>query len=137
LPGNEESYNPPEEYLMSPEEQQKWLAQHPEGRDLNFMPQKYDALRKVPSYNESVKERFERCLDLFLAPRVIRPKININPESLIPDPETLRPFPPDWRMDYIGHESQVLAMSFSPSGEWLASCNVSGVGCLPGQVLHH
>lgn len=129
LPGNEESYNPPDEYLMSQSEQEKWLQQHPEDRDINFMPQKYEALRKVPCYQESVKERFERCLDLFLAPRVIRPKININPESLIPDlpdPETLRPFPSDLRMNYVGHDSQVLSMSYNPTGEWLASSDVDG-----------
>mmetsp|Transcript_5362 Transcript_5362/g.9859 ORF Transcript_5362/g.9859 Transcript_5362/m.9859 type:complete len:590 (+) Transcript_5362:2226-3995(+) len=129
LPGNEESYNPPDEYLMSRKEQEKWLSQHPEDRDLNFMPQKFDALRKVPSYSEAVKERFERCLDLFLAPRVIRPKINVNPESLIPDlpdPETLRPFPSDLRMVYRGHESPVLSMSFNPTGELLASSDNGG-----------
>lgn len=35
-------------------------------------------------------------MDLFLCPRIVRPKINIDPDSLIPelpDPETLKPFP--------------------------------------------
>eukprot|EP00741_Cyanophora_paradoxa_P025455 tig00000382_g24573.t1 len=45
LPGHAESYNPPEEYIPTPEE-------------LDF-----------------IKERFERCLDLYLCPRVRRNRV--------------------------------------------------------------
>lgn len=36
---------------------------------MNFIPKKYDSLRLVPAYSSFVKERFERCLDLYLCPR--------------------------------------------------------------------
>ena len=41
----------------------------PEDRPDNFIPRGYDSMRKVPAYNNFVKERFERCLDLHLAPK--------------------------------------------------------------------
>lgn len=33
------------------------------------MPQGFDCLRHVPLYGDFIKERFERCLDLYLCPR--------------------------------------------------------------------
>mmetsp|Transcript_21673 Transcript_21673/g.3569 ORF Transcript_21673/g.3569 Transcript_21673/m.3569 type:complete len:122 (-) Transcript_21673:767-1132(-) len=63
-------------------------------------------------------------MDLFLCPRIVRPKINIDPDSLIPelpDPETLKPFPDQLRMVYKGHESRVTCFEYSRDGIWLAS----------------
>jgi hypothetical protein len=35
-----------------------------------FVPRGHDSLRAVPMYADFVKEQFERCLDLYLCPRV-------------------------------------------------------------------
>ena len=130
FPGHIESYNPPAEYLFTEEERKEWEETDPRNRELPYMPQKYMALRKVPAYENIVKERFERCLDLFIAPRVVRPKINVDPESLIPqlpDPENFRPFPEKLESRYQGHESEVTSIDFYSTGEYLASSDESGL----------
>jgi ribosome biogenesis protein ERB1 len=75
LPKTEESYNPPEEYLLDKNEEQSWLDTDPSDRKTNFLPKKYPALRKVPGYNKFIEERFERCLDLYLCPRIVRQRV--------------------------------------------------------------
>lgn len=128
-PTNEESYNPPEEYLLTPEEKEKWDNTDPSEREKNFIPQKFGALRKVPGYAESVRERFERSLDLYLAPRVRRNKLNIDPESLIPklpSPRDLRPFPIRCSTVYAGHQGRIRSLSIDPSGLWLATGSDDG-----------
>ena len=128
-PTNDESYNPPAEYLMSPEEKEAWNNADPEDREKNFAPQKYSALRKVPGYTEAVRERFERSLDLYLAPRVRKNKLNIDPESLIPklpSPKDLRPFPIRCSTVYSGHEGRIRSLSIDPSGLWLATGSDDG-----------
>merc|ERR1719199_283074 len=95
-PGHAESYNPPDEYLMTPEEEKKWRSMDPDERPQNFIPQKHANMRSVTCYEAGIKERFERCLDLYLCPRVMKRKLNIDPESLVPKlpkPRELRPFP--------------------------------------------
>lgn len=69
VPTNAESYNPPAEYLFDAEELKKWEEMEPEKRRIEFVPQKYDALRKVPFYSRFYNDQFERCMDLHLAPR--------------------------------------------------------------------
>lgn len=128
-PTNEESYNPPEEYLLTEEEKQKWLEMDPEDRERNFIPQKYNALRKVPGYQEGLRERFERSLDLYLAPRVRHNKLNIDPESLIPElpsPKDLRPFPIRCSTIYQGHTGKIRTISIDPLGLWLATGSDDG-----------
>lgn len=123
-PTNDESYNPPEEYLFTEEEKQKWLETAPIDRETGFLPQKYQALRKVPGYQDSIRERFERCLDLYLAPRVRHNKLNIDPESLIPElpsPKDLRPFPIKCSTVYHGHVGRIRTLSIDPQGLWLAT----------------
>ncbi|KAH9943090.1 ribosome biogenesis protein ERB1 [Epithele typhae] len=108
----------PQEYLPSPEERAQWEATEPEDRERDFLPQKYSALRLVPAYDRFIKERFGRQLDLYLAPRVQRVKLRIDPESLIPklpSPSSLKPFP------------RVRALSVSPDGGWAVSGDESGV----------
>ncbi|NXC48114.1 BOP1 protein, partial [Penelope pileata] len=97
LPGHEESYNPPPEYLLSEEEKLAWEQQEPAERKLNFVPQQFRCLRAVPAYSRFIQERFERCLDLYLCPRV-----------------------------YRGHTSLVRCLSVSPSGQWVASGSDDG-----------
>ncbi|AGO10554.1 AaceriABR101Cp [[Ashbya] aceris (nom. inval.)] len=128
-PTNEESYNPPEEYLLTPEERAEWEKMDPSERKRNFLPQKYGSLRKVPGYGESVRERFERSLDLYLAPRVRKNKLNIDPESLIPElpsPKDLRPFPIRCSTVYAGHKGKIRTLSIDPSGLWLATGSDDG-----------
>ncbi|EER31965.1 eukaryotic ribosome biogenesis protein 1 [Candida tropicalis MYA-3404] len=128
-PTNEESYNPPEEYLLTEEEKAKWLEEAPVDRERNFLPQKYKSLRQVPGYQESVRERFERSLDLYLAPRVRHNKLNIDPDSLIPDlpsPKDLRPFPIRCSTIYEGHTGKIRTVSIDPQGLWLATGSDDG-----------
>ncbi|KAK3651206.1 Ribosome biogenesis protein erb1 [Elasticomyces elasticus] len=123
-PGYEESYHPPPEYLPDDEEKKTWEEQDDEDRNRDFLPRDHAALRKVPGYEQFVKEKFERCLDLYLAPRVRRSKLNIDPESLLPklpDPAELKPFPTTNTTIMRGHEGKVRSISIDGSGKWVAS----------------
>ncbi|CAJ0963899.1 unnamed protein product, partial [Mesorhabditis belari] len=131
LPTHAESYNPPEEYLLTEEEKKEWEEQDPEERRANFVPHKFEAMRKIPQYEKFVRERFERCLDLYLAPRQRRLKLNIeNPEQLLPDlpnPNDLRPFPTTLAFYMRGHLGQVRSISVEPEkGELVASGGQDG-----------
>jgi ribosome biogenesis protein ERB1 len=125
LPLHAESVNPPEEYLFNQEEKDKWEKSAPEDRQTNFIPTKVDALRKVPLYQNLIKEHFERCLDLYLCPRLLKKKINVSdPNCLIPElpsPEDLKPFPTTVSLDFNFHQTCVRSISVSPCGNFLAS----------------
>lgn len=94
-------------------------------RPYNFMPTKFGALRRVPLYKPLVHERFERCMDLHLAPRLHKEKLDIDPESLVPQlpqPHELRPFPTTPAVHMRGHgDSRVRGVALSPSGQYAAS----------------
>lgn len=130
LPGHSESYNPSEEYLLGKEEIEDWKKKDPEDRETDFIPRKFECLRKVESYDRFIKERFERCLDLYLCPRIRKKKLNIDPETLIPKlpkPSELRPFPTLQNLQYKGHEARVRSISVFHTGQFLASCDEAGV----------
>ncbi|KAH0602563.1 uncharacterized protein H6S33_008644 [Morchella sextelata] len=123
-PTHDESYNPPKEYLPTEAERKAWEEMDPEDRPKDYLPRAHSALRLVPGFNGFIKERFERCLDLYLAPRVRRNKLNIDPESLLPklpSPQDLRPFPTTTATVYRGHVGRVRTLSCDPSGIWLAT----------------
>ncbi|CBQ69545.1 related to ERB1-Protein required for maturation of the 25S and 5.8S ribosomal RNAs [Sporisorium reilianum SRZ2] len=124
LPGHAESYNPPAEYLFNEHEQNEWQAAEPEDRKQNYLPAKHDSLRRVGAYHNFVQERFERCLDLYLAPRMMRKKLDIhNPENLLPklpSPKELRPFPTTTSVVYAHPDGgRVRCLSVDPTGHWL------------------
>lgn len=129
-PTHAESYNPPKEYLLTEKEKQEQLELEPEERMYNFEPQAFDCLRKVPLYQNLIKETFERCLDLYICPRVQRKKINIAASQLIPDmpnPSELKPFPTKIAVEFKGHnDSKVRSVSVSPCGKYVASGDEAG-----------
>ncbi|KZZ96160.1 eukaryotic ribosome biogenesis protein 1 [Moelleriella libera RCEF 2490] len=123
-PGYDLSYNPPLEYLPTAEERIKWNQAEIEDREKEYLSAKFDSLRRVPGYDQFVKERFERCLDLYLAPRVRKNKLNVDPSSLLPRlprPEELKPFPTACQTIFKGHQGRVRSVAISPDGEWLAT----------------
>lgn len=129
LPTNAESYNPPEEYLPSEAERKEWEALDVEDRERDYLPQKYPALRLVPAYDRFIKERFSRQLDLYLAPRIQRVKLNIDPNTLIPklpSPNSLRPFPTYKGLQFIHSKSRARCLSVSPDGAWVVSGDEDG-----------
>lgn len=130
LPTNSESYNPPEEYLPTQEEREEWESKDPEDRERDYLPQKYSSLRVVPAYDNFIKQRFNRQLDLYLAPRVQRVKLNIDPTSLIPklpSPNTLKPFPNYKSLTYTHAKGRARCVSISPDGAWVVSGDEGGV----------
>jgi len=52
--------------LFDEQEQKEWEEEDPDERKINYIPKKYDSLRKVETYSNLIIERFERCLDLYL-----------------------------------------------------------------------
>ena len=126
LPGHEESYNPPPEYLFSDKEKEQWEKATQEGdkRKLPFIPQKFNSLRKVPAWSSFIRERFERCLDLYLAPRQRKMRLTIQPEDLVPQlpkPKDLQPFPTVCSVTFKGHSNMVRTVTSEPRGQYLAS----------------
>ncbi|KAL5370163.1 Erb1p-like protein [Cryptosporidium parvum] len=124
LPIHEHSYNPPEEYLFDEDEISKLEK---EGELENtFIPSKFDCLRRVPAYDKLITERFERCLDLYLCPRAMKMRMNVDPESILPPPidtSDLKPYPTSIRIRYDFDQiidSKNIQMSASSDGFWLA-----------------
>ena len=122
------SYNPPPEYLLTDQEKDKIRARNeekdPEDQRPLVFPTKYPNLRSVPGYSHFIRERFERCLDLYLCPRVRKMRANVDPEDLIPKlpkPRELQPFPTIQSIMYTGHEDTIRSISLDPKGQFLAS----------------
>lgn len=87
-------------------------------------------MRHIPLYDRLIQQRFQRCLDLYLCPRVKKKKLNIDPDSLIPklpDSSTLRPFPTSLNISYVGHENSIISLSVSLDGTYVASGDQSGL----------
>jgi hypothetical protein len=57
-------------FCPAEEEKAGWQLLPPEERPA-YVPQAFDCLRHVPLYSDFIKERFERCLDLYLCPRCV------------------------------------------------------------------
>ncbi|ETN63884.1 ribosome biogenesis protein bop1 (block of proliferation 1 protein) [Anopheles darlingi] len=126
LPHHAESYNPPPEYLFNENEMAEWKRHEDEPwkRKLHFVPQQFKSLREVPAYDKFVKERFIRCLDLYLCPRGKRTRVTVGPEYLIPklpSPRDLQPFPTLQNLIYKGHTDMVRSISVEPLGEYLVT----------------
>ncbi|POY74510.1 hypothetical protein BMF94_2270 [Rhodotorula taiwanensis] len=127
-PGHGESYNPPEEYLWTKDEEQEFAELEKEDKKGKVVPHKYSTLRHVPAYENFVQERFERCLDLYLAPRMLRrkPKLDIkDPSELLPrlpSPQELRPFPTTRSVAYLHSNGvRVRSVSIDPTGMWVVT----------------
>uniref|UniRef100_A0A8D8DF77 Ribosome biogenesis protein BOP1 homolog n=1 Tax=Culex pipiens TaxID=7175 RepID=A0A8D8DF77_CULPI len=126
LPGHAESYNPPPEYLFNERELVEWNSheEEPWRRKLHYIPQKFNSLREVPYYAQYVRERFLRCLDLYLCPRGKRTRVTVGPEYLIPklpSPKDLQPFPTLQNLVYRGHTDMIRTISIEPKGEYLVT----------------
>lgn len=129
-PGHAESYIPPDEYIPTEEDKRKWeeldVKDRPHGL---LVPRKFPNLRSVGAYEHSVREAFERCLDLYLCPRVMKRRLNIDPESLVPqlpNAADLRPFPTakciEYKTPFEGDEAPIIrCISPSPDGQFMAS----------------
>lgn len=131
LPGHAESYNPPPEYLFNEKELKQWhkFKDTPSKRKLHYIPQKYASLREVPAYSRYIKERFLRCLDLYLCPRAIKMKLTIEPEALVPklpSPRDLQPFPTVLAIEYEGHSDMVRTIDTDKTGQYLVSGSDDG-----------
>lgn len=123
-PSYDESYHPPLEYLPDEKELAEWHEADEEDRKKDFLPADHDALRKVPGYAHFVKDKFERCLDLYLAPRIRRSRLDTDPESLLPkldSPDDHRPFPERCCTVFRGHQGRVRCLAIDPSGRFVAS----------------
>jgi ribosome biogenesis protein ERB1 len=129
-PGHAESYIPPDEYLPTEEEIEQWKDLEPKERPHGLLiPKKFPNLRSVGAYEHSVRETFERCLDLYLCPRVMKRRLNIDPESLVPKlpkASDLRPFPTakciQYNTPYEGVTPPIIrCVTASPDGKFMAS----------------
>mgnify|MGYP001249387844 CR=1 FL=1 len=120
LPCHEDSYNPPFEYRHDLSQDANEDAVKVASGTRRF----YDALRRVPSYSPFIMERFQRCLDLYLCPRVVKNRLQIQPNDILPSlpsPKELKPYPTSTCLEYLGHSDKVLSIAVDPTGQWLLS----------------
>mmetsp|Transcript_19583 Transcript_19583/g.45652 ORF Transcript_19583/g.45652 Transcript_19583/m.45652 type:complete len:816 (-) Transcript_19583:63-2510(-) len=136
-PGHAESYIPPDEYLPTEEEIEQWKDMEAKDRPHGLLiPRKFPNLRSVGAYEHAVRETFERCLDLYLCPRKMKRRLNIDPESLVPKlpkANDLRPFPTakciEYKTPFEGDTPPMIrCIAASPDGKFMAS------GCSDGFV---
>ena len=129
-PGHAESYIPPEEYIPTEEEKNEWKELEPKDRPHGLLvPKRFPNLRSLGAYEHAIRETFERCLDLYLCPRAMKRRLNIDPESLVPRlPKTgdLKPFPNAKCVEYVtptvnGKVPVIRCVTASPNGQYMAS----------------
>jgi len=134
-PGHAESYIPPDEYLPTEEEIKQWEELEVKDRPHGLLiPKKFPNLRSVGAYEHSVRETFERCLDLYLCPRQMKRRLNIDPESLVPKlpkASDLRPFPTAkcirYKTPHEGDEPPMIrCVASGPDGKFMASGATDG-----------
>ncbi|XP_022957185.1 ribosome biogenesis protein BOP1 homolog isoform X1 [Cucurbita moschata] len=128
FPGHDESYNPSLEYIPTQEEINSYQLMYDEDRP-KFIPRRFTSMRSVPAYDNALKDAFERCLDLYLCPRVRKKRINIDPESLkpkLPSRKDLRPYPTTCYLEFRGHKDAVMSISTEANGQWIASGSLDG-----------
>lgn len=83
----------------------------------------------MPAWDSFIRERFERCLDLYLAPRQRKMRLTIQPEDLVPNlpkPQDLQPFPTVCSITMKGHSNMVRSLAPEPKGQYLASGSDDG-----------
>ena len=76
-----------------------------------------------------INERFERCLDLYLCPRMRKERVRVDAEDLLPKlpkPRDLQPFPTTLSIVYRGHSDIVRSISVDPTGQWFVSGSDDG-----------
>ena len=114
LAGNAESYNAPAEYVLhSP----------------NLVPNCRNSLRTLAANPNFIKECFNRCLDLYLCPRIERQPLRMEPNSLlpnIPNPADLKPFPTLSSTKYANSKHEICSIAVDSMGVLLASGNIGG-----------
>jgi ribosome biogenesis protein ERB1 len=131
-PGHASSYCPPDEYLPTEEDIKSWEEMPTKDRPYGHMiPKKFPNLRSVGAYQHSVREAFERCLDLYLCPRILKRRLNIDPESLVPRlprAQDLKPFPTVKCIEYLtpynaadSGPPAIRCVTVSPDGQFIAS----------------
>ena len=90
----------------------------------------------MPAYDKFVNEQFERCLDLYLCPRMRSRKGNRTAENLhkkmaeqkakLPKPSELRPYPRKLALEYPhseqgGQQVKVNCLCVDPTGQYLCT----------------
>lgn len=104
LPHHKESFNPAPEYF---EEDLKPKT--------NF--------RELSSNQELIRERFERLMSLYLAPRIKRKKIDMKEEDLLqklPDLNDFKPFPQKKIFDFKTDFGMIVSISLSKNDHYLS-----------------
>lgn len=117
------------------------LAETPWRRKYTFLPTRHASLRAVPAFPRFLRDRFLRCLDLYLAPRAIKMRLTLRPEQLVPQlpaPRDLQPFPTAEVLQLRGHAGLVRSADFDPAGQYVVSGGDDGTlrSTSPGHAAH-
>lgn len=102
-----------------------------------------DSLRKIPKYNKLINDQFDRCLDIFQSARVLKKKLDLKEEDILPKlpkPEELKPYPTRDNITFKGHDNVVKCLCVDNTGDYLISADSAGFvhfyDTLTTKILH-
>lgn len=101
------------------------------GNDESYHPDAGSGrLFDVPSYDHFIRERFDRCSNLYLCPREMRVRLPDTAAEMLPelpDLEELRPYPTAESVRFVGHTGRVRCVDVNATGSLLISGGSEGV----------